>query len=582
MKCFERGVASIAIVALLAGCGGSHTVMPPINSTTDAVRADAVTAATTTYKVVDLSVGYPKSQANAAITGYQGGDFVAQTVRYPCGPIPPIQYCYGALKHAVLWRGTSSSGQILDTGSSSTVVLGITDGIQVGSRGGDPFNGVAMQAVLWRGTASSMTSLAPANAVNSVAHAVDGTIQAGAALTSNSSTGLSHAFIWRGTAASAVDLNPAGALGSEALAVRSGIEGGDISVPAGPGLNVLHAAVWSGTAASAHDLNPAGYSGGSIIFGIDSSTNTEAGTAAINGSAHAFLWRGQTSSGVDLHPSAFSDSAAYAAANGKQVGIVANSSDTPHAVVWSGTAASYIDLQKFLPSTFTSSEAKAIAPDGTISGFATDANGQHAILWIPLSASGIGIVQKASGGTHSTSTSCTFASAPAAGNVIIFGVGYYPLTTTITPPAGVTAINATNQGEQDYYRVVRTGDSRTWTFTGNGYPYINVICYEVRGENASSPIDAHGENRTSTQVQTTVSVTPVTSGDLPIAFFGNGNRTAFTGLTPGWTDDINETRGYYSQFGTHGPIASLSPVHASITLTGGAASGGTALVLVKP
>ncbi|MGW8257736.1 MAG: PEP-CTERM sorting domain-containing protein, partial [Thermoguttaceae bacterium] len=56
-----------------------------------------------------------------------------------------------------------------------------------------------------------------------------------------------------------------------------------------------------------------------------------------------------------------------------------------HALLWSGTAASAVDLHQFLPAEFIASVAKSIDDQGKIVGTAYDSSGDaHAILWTPV------------------------------------------------------------------------------------------------------------------------------------------------------------------------------------------------------
>jgi hypothetical protein len=58
-----------------------------------------------------------------------------------------------------------------------------------------------------------------------------------------------------------------------------------------------------------------------------------------------------------------------------------------HAMLWTGTAASAIDLSTLLPANFSSSEATAIDPTGNIFGWALDSSGNyHAIEWSSVTA----------------------------------------------------------------------------------------------------------------------------------------------------------------------------------------------------
>jgi hypothetical protein len=61
---------------------------------------------------------------------------------------------------------------------------------------------------------------------------------------------------------------------------------------------------------------------------------------------------------------------------------------TDHALLWNGTANSYVDLQQYLPNSgvnFTGSQAFSIAANGEIVGNAYDAAGAYyAVKWTPV------------------------------------------------------------------------------------------------------------------------------------------------------------------------------------------------------
>jgi hypothetical protein len=212
-------------------------------------------------------------------------------------------------------------------------------------------------------------------------------------------TGGFHAFKWSGTAASFVDLNPSNFTTTTALAsadtVVLGVPGtaqvGDGFGPIVTGNN-NHALVWRGTAASLVDLTPTGFD---VAYGkgVASANNAFGSTQVGYGSGstttgdanHAFLWSGTAASRVDLHPaSGYTESFALAVAGSVQVGYGTTPSEDDHALLWTGSAGSKVDLN---PSGFTQSHANGVyvnggntktVGDGT--GSATGGN-QHALLW---------------------------------------------------------------------------------------------------------------------------------------------------------------------------------------------------------
>ena len=123
------------------------------------------------------------------------------------------------------------------------------------------------------------------------------------------------------------------------------------------------------------------------------------------GSLHALLWTGTAASAVDLNPSGFTDSVATGVAGGEQVGEGLTTDDVSHALLWTGTAASAVDLNAFLPSGFTNATATGIDESGDISGYDFGPNGVHAVLWQPV------------GGTSGPQMSFVASEMPAPSNV---------------------------------------------------------------------------------------------------------------------------------------------------------------------
>ena len=194
-----------------------------------------------------------------------------------------------------------------------------------------------------------------------------------------------HALLWSGSAATMQDLHPASApAGTESgiNAMAPGMQGG---------FAANQAAVWNGTAASYLNIHPPAYSSSTVIGMGDGQLVGVAGVidptqpdSTVN---HALPWTAASSGSViDLHPGGgWRSSFAYGAAGGKQVGAVANSS-SEHAVIWFGSAKSYVDLHT---SKFISTIAYGIYGGQQVGhGYikVTAANGatlfaNHALLW---------------------------------------------------------------------------------------------------------------------------------------------------------------------------------------------------------
>jgi hypothetical protein len=100
------------------------------------------------------------------------------------------------------------------------------------------------------------------------------------------------------------------------------------------------------------------------------------GTPTGDDSQHALLWSGTAASCIDLTPSGYSmTSVAYGVSDGQQVG-----SARGHAALWSGTAESYVDLN---PSGFRESLAYGVSNGQQVGWGWRDAIGssEHALLW---------------------------------------------------------------------------------------------------------------------------------------------------------------------------------------------------------
>jgi hypothetical protein len=196
-----------------------------------------------------------------------------------------------------------------------------------------------------------------------------------------------HAMTWAGTALSAVDLNPSGSVDSAAYGTDASHQVGSAG---GAGFR-RHAMLWSGTAASAVDLRPAslpGYStyyDESVAYGVGG--NQQVGLAIFGAYVgHAIVWSGTADSAIDLDPAgALGDSHAWATNGTQQVGGCGNFG----AMLWSGSAASAVKLQTLLPTgAWTGSTAYSIDDAGNVFGVAAGTfngvSGTYAVQWSPV------------------------------------------------------------------------------------------------------------------------------------------------------------------------------------------------------
>jgi len=279
--------------------------------------------------------------------------------------------------NAALWSGTAGSWSSLGQGFATT--YGTTGPQQVGQ-----FNG---RASLWSGTVTSRMELF--NGV-SIAYGIAGGQQVGFIWTGSEN----FAAMWSGTAGSLVNLHPQSAIRSEARATDGTHQWGG-AVFVGPNGQYGRALRWNGSSASVIDFSPPGAQWAGVL-GVGG--GQQVGSATFPGTqAHAMIWNGTPESWEDLHPLPGSGSSyLYATTGTMQVGSShVPGFSFPHAGVWSGPAASFIDLNQFLPSGYGGeSLAASIIVDGGITyigGYARGPSGQkEAVLWtlVPSPASG--------------------------------------------------------------------------------------------------------------------------------------------------------------------------------------------------
>jgi hypothetical protein len=111
------------------------------------------------------------------------------------------------------------------------------------------------------------------------------------------------------------------------------------------------------------------------------------GVSLFGGISHALLWSGSAASVVDLHPAGFDSSYARGISGNSQVGEGFDSmASQTHALLWSGSAASVVDLH---PVGFDNSFARGVH-GGTQVGFGgATGSGYHALLWSGSAASAV-------------------------------------------------------------------------------------------------------------------------------------------------------------------------------------------------
>lgn len=364
----------------------ARAVAGPLAGFVIAATVWAVRPAQAAYVAIDLYTASPPAGITQALPsgtspGAAGGQLVG------------LGRASNDSLRALLW---TSSGQPIDL--TPTQLPGVTgayaaatDGVrQVGGTEGNDG-----RALLWSGTAASVVQLHPTNLsgiLNSFATGVAGGRQVGYGEKANSNNNY-HALLWLGTAGSAIDLNPSGYPGSQAFNTDGTRHVGEAKGPGG----VEHALLWTGdTAASAVDLHPANLLSLSGLLhsgavGVGGGQQVGYGDNGMGTGRHAILWSGTAASAIDLNPTnlpGLSGSSGFATNGTRQVGTAFSTANPQltHAMLWSGTAASAIDLHALLPAPFQTAGARSAAlgidPEGNAFGWAQDAQlHYHAIEW---------------------------------------------------------------------------------------------------------------------------------------------------------------------------------------------------------
>jgi hypothetical protein len=333
----------------------------------------ATSGASAQYVAVDMTPAGLTGTLAANSAGVQGGQAFAPA--FPNG-------------HAFLLNGDPNGAlDVHPAGWYNSQVLAAAGNQEVGFglpvASADATAGA--HALLWFGYSTSFTDLTPANWGTTLATCTNGFTQGGYGIPpkgKGKATTNTHALIWSGSASTAVDMNPAGIFESRIYGCADTYQAGYV-MPTSNG--ITHAAVWSGSAASVVDLHPAAFMS-SMILGVAGTQQAGSGVPAV-GNRQALLWSGSAASVVNLHPDGYSLSLLYAT-NGTQQAGQATDNGFPqrqHAMAWTGTAGSAVDLNQFLPAGYTDASARAIDAGGNIVGFASQpGQASHMLMWVKL------------------------------------------------------------------------------------------------------------------------------------------------------------------------------------------------------
>jgi hypothetical protein len=188
---------------------------------------------------------------------------------------------------------------------------------------------------------------------------------------------------------SVIDLHPPGATDSYAFGIRDGQIVGKSSETGG-----ARARVWTGSGRQwvTSVLNPPFSTGYGVGAGVQVGSVIGSG-----GLSHAVMWTGSAATLLDLHPASARNSWAIATGTGQQGGYFDTDGGTGwHAALWTGSAASLVELNP--PS---ASQATISALDGnTQCGTATVSGADHASLWHGTAASWVDLHPAGADSSH--------------------------------------------------------------------------------------------------------------------------------------------------------------------------------------
>jgi len=352
-------------------------------------------AARAQYTVIDL-----QPADGSYVSTRAQGIAVGQPVGFGYAPSDLANY------RALMWSGTAGTltdmhpSALLDypalNAPGRSMIVGSDGSVQGGFGSGVP---TAQHdfAIRWAGTPDSAEFLfAPFETLGSrvngvgdgqqVGHGFPALFVSGARGTVKKIAGPSHALLWTTGSSIAVDLHN-GADTTVAVACAGGKQVGyGAKTDAFGNVTEQKAMLWAGNRNSFVWLHPGSGFATSEAVGISGSQQVGFGavnTKTLPQPGHALLWTGTAASVVDLHPSGFTQSFALSCANAVQVGYAIDAAGLNHAIAWSGTAGSALDLNQFLPAGYSAAAATGIDAAGRISGYVSDASGSHAIIWAP-------------------------------------------------------------------------------------------------------------------------------------------------------------------------------------------------------
>ncbi len=195
-----------------------------------------------------------------------------------------------------------------------------------------------------------IVSLHPRGFLESVAAACDDDTQIGSGRTATSSA----ALLWQGAGAGPVVLPDPGGEGARALAVRDGLVVGAAGWPS-------RALLWPGAGepVSLHPQGTAWSEAAGVGDGEQVGLVARTEDAFLAGNVLPVVWRGSAASMTNLLPDGCTAGRAADVLEGIQVGSVRRGG-FERAALWSGTAASHVDLHELVGGDWTDSAAQSI------------------------------------------------------------------------------------------------------------------------------------------------------------------------------------------------------------------------------
>jgi uncharacterized membrane protein YgcG len=461
------------------------------------------------------------------------------------------------------------SNDVTPAGAAAGKLTAAASGKQVG--GGSDNHAYLVLA----GNGMAATDLHPAGYITSLALSTDDTQQCGYAYSVASSG--NHAMLWSGSAASAVDLHT--------IYTWTYCSGNHNGQQVGFGerpvyfTTTQHAMLWTGSAASAVDLHPVAFpyskalgvhDGQQVGYGSTLPyPGLPADSIAYHTTSHAVVWTGTAASAVDLNPIGFSASEANATNGIQQGGWAYDSVNiSQHAGLWSGTAASFVDLH---PAGFTDSKVNAMTAtkqvgEGWVGGLGTLGSVRHALVWQGAAASVVDLNQYLPAGyTNGVATGVD-----AAGNVV--GYAYNtPAAGGTIPPDAIAVIFA-------------PGASAPYTLNALTVSSLNPApLSSVSGTvSIAAPAPANGVTVNFLSTDTTVLSTP-----LPVTIPAGQTTAGFSVAVNGGALQVPSLAHLYATDGTVRKSAAITvtPIVnlATVTLNaveGGFTTGGTVTLTI--